>query len=57
MRRKTLVNNLMKGYNISRETCEEILSLASLDEKVRGEMLSSENYVKLSHILLEKGIV
>ena len=57
MRRKTLVNNLMKGYNISRETCLEILSILNLDEKVRGEMLSSTHYVELSQILLDKGIL
>ena len=56
MRRKTLVNNLIKGYNISRETCEEILQSLNLDLGVRGEDLSSKQFIDLSHKLLEKGI-
>ncbi len=56
MRRKTLVNNLIKGYNISRETCEEILQSLNLDVSVRGEDLSPKQFIDLSHKLLEMGI-
>ncbi len=56
MRRKTLVNNLIKGYNISRETCEEILQSFNLEVTVRGEDLSPKQFIDLSHKLLEKGI-
>jgi 16S rRNA (adenine1518-N6/adenine1519-N6)-dimethyltransferase len=57
MRRKTLVNNLIKGYNISRQQCEEILTSLNFDVNVRGEELSSKDFINLSHKLLEKGIL
>lgn len=57
MRRKTLVNNLMKGYNLSRQVCEEILTSLGLDINVRGEYLSSKEFIDLLHILLEKGFL
>ena len=57
MRRKTLVNNLIKGYNISRQQCEEILTSLNFDVNVRGEELSSKDFIDLSHKLLEKGIL
>ena len=57
MRRKTLVNNLIKGYKISRQQCEEILTSLNLDVNVRGEELSSKDFIDLSHKLLEKGIL
>ncbi len=56
MRRKTLVNNLMKSYNISREVCCEILTVLNLDQNVRGEDLSPKEFIDLSHKLLERGI-
>ncbi len=57
MRRNTLVNNLMKGYNLSRQVCEEILTSLGLDINVRGEYLSSKEFIDLLHILLEKGFL
>ncbi len=57
MRRKTLVNNLIKGYNISREFCENILTELNLNANVRGEDLSPETFVNLSNKLIEKGIL
>ena len=56
MRRKTLVNNLIKGYNITREICEEVLQSLNLEVTVRGEDLSPKQFIDLSHKLLEKGI-
>lgn len=49
MRRKTLVNNLNATFGISKQEAAERLNKAGLDEKVRGEALSLEDYVRLSH--------
>ena len=48
MRRKTLVNNLNATFGISKQEASERLVRAGLDEKVRGEALSLEDYVRLS---------
>ena len=47
MRRKTLVNNLIKGYPLSREQVENILTSLGFKTDVRGEDLSSSDYVNL----------
>ena len=57
MRRKTLVNNLMKGYNLNRQQIENILKSCGIDILVRGEELDAETYVKLSNYLVENKIV
>lgn len=51
MRRKTLVNNLMKGLGVSREAACSALNLIGVDEKARGETLDIEQYIKLSQII------
>ncbi|MBQ3235344.1 MAG: ribosomal RNA small subunit methyltransferase A [Clostridia bacterium] len=51
MRRKTLVNNLMKGYGYSREKCEELLTSISVPVTARGEELSVEQFVELSNLI------
>ena len=48
MRRKTLVNNLNASFGISKQEATERLNRAGLDEKVRGEALSLDDYVRLS---------
>jgi 16S rRNA (adenine1518-N6/adenine1519-N6)-dimethyltransferase len=48
MKRKTLVNNLIKGYNVSRERCEEILNSLSINVNCRAEDLSAEDFINLS---------
>ena len=50
MRRKTLVNNLLKRYTFSRQEIENILNCVGLDVMVRPENISVENFVKLSEI-------
>ncbi len=50
-RRKTLVNNLINLYKMSREQAESALISAGIDIKVRGENLSSEDYVMLYKVL------
>ncbi len=56
-RRKTLENNLVNFFKITREQAKEILSLAEVDEKARGETLSPERLAKLADILFDKGIL
>ena len=56
-RRKTLENNLVNHFKVSRETAQEILSLAGVPDKARGETLSPWALAKLSDILQEKGII
>jgi len=51
MRRKTLVNNLLKGYSFSREIIEGLLKDLNLNAMVRPECLSVEQFVKLSNNL------
>lgn len=52
MRRKTLVNNLMNGLGVSREVANKALSDMGLDERIRGEALDIEHFIKLSQLLL-----
>ena len=49
MRRKTLVNNLMKGLNFTREQAENLLSSNGVEVTARGEELSVEKFVELSN--------
>ncbi len=51
MRRKTLVNNLMPAYSLSREKAAELLEQAGLPVNVRGEALSLEEFARLSRLL------
>lgn len=48
MRRKTLVNNLNASFGISKQEATERLNRAGLDERVRGEALSLNDYIRLS---------
>ena len=48
MRRKTLVNNLNASFGVSKQEATERLHRAGLDEKVRGEALSLDDYIRLS---------
>ena len=51
MRRKTLVNNLMQGFNLPRQNVEKILTSLGYDLSIRGETLSIDDFVKLSNAL------
>ena len=57
MRRKTLVNNLMKGYNLSRQEIETALTNCNISVLVRGEELDAKTYVALSNYLVENKMV
>ena len=56
-RRKTLENNLVNHFKVSRETAQEILALAGVEDKARGETLSPQRLAKLADILIEKGVI
>ncbi len=56
-RRKTLENNLVNFFSVSRETAKNILAQAGVDEKARGETLSPERLANLSNVLVESGIL
>lgn len=51
MRRKTLVNNLMSGLGASREDACKALGDMGLDERIRGEVLDIDQFIKLSELL------
>ena len=51
MRRKTLVNNLMVGFSLSRADAENVLARADLAVGCRGEELSTEQFVALYKVL------
>ena len=53
-RRKTLENNLMCSFNVSRETAQEILASAGVPDKARGETLSPERLAALSDIIFAR---
>lgn len=53
MRRKTLANNLMASFSLTREESERAIGRVGLDKAVRGERLSTEDFVLLSNVLSE----
>ena len=53
-RRKTLVNNLNQGYNISKEEIVTILNELNIDMNIRSEALSIEQFIELSDVLEKK---
>ncbi|MBQ9485865.1 MAG: 16S rRNA (adenine(1518)-N(6)/adenine(1519)-N(6))-dimethyltransferase, partial [Clostridia bacterium] len=50
-RRKTIVNNLMNGFNMQRAVAEEVARLADIPPLARAENLSAEQFVSLSHVV------
>ena len=56
-RRKTLENNLVNFFSVSRETAKEALAAAGVDEKARGETLSPTRLALLADVLVDKGII
>ena len=53
-RRKTLENNLMNGFRLSREEAGAILQEANVDEKARGETLSPARLALLSDVMYRR---
>lgn len=56
-RRKTLENNLVNFFKVSRETAKKILSEAAIDEKARGETLSPQRLALLADTLIDNGVL
>ncbi|MBQ8877015.1 MAG: ribosomal RNA small subunit methyltransferase A [Clostridia bacterium] len=56
-RRKTLENNLVNFFKLTREQAKEILITAGVEDKARGETLSPERLAKLSDVLLDYGAI
>ena len=56
-RRKTLENNLVNFFSLSREQAKKVLVDADVDEKARGETLSPTRLAKLADILLDSGYI
>lgn len=54
MRRKMLTNNLSSDFPISKQQAEEILQSMDISEKIRGEKISTEQFIKLADILQSK---
>ncbi|MGN1103323.1 MAG: 16S rRNA (adenine(1518)-N(6)/adenine(1519)-N(6))-dimethyltransferase RsmA [Candidatus Coproplasma sp.] len=53
-RRKTLVNNLMNGFSLSRVQAEELVLALGADLSVRGESLSPEQFAALANAINNK---
>lgn len=56
-RRKTLENNLVNFFKVSRETAQDLLQKAGVADKARGETLSPERLAVLTDVLIENGII
>lgn len=56
-RRKTLENNLVNFFKITREQAKEVMQKAGIDEKARGETLSPQMFALLSDVLVDMGIL
>lgn len=52
-RRKTLENNLVNGFSLSRETAQKAIKDCGIDLKARGETLSPEKFALLADVLSE----
>ena len=56
-RRKTLENNLVNFFKLTREQAKAALAQAGVDEKARGETLSPQRLALLSDVLLDMGVI
>ncbi len=56
-RRKTLENNLVNFFKLSREEAKGALAKAGVDEKARGETLSPQRLAILADVLLDMGVM
>lgn len=54
-RRKTLLNTLINqgGFNLSKEEMTSVINSAGLDEKIRGEAMSLEDFARLTEKIYE----
>ncbi len=56
-RRKTLANNLINMLKITRGEAEDVLENAKIDKAARGETLSTEEFIRLGEVLIEKSYI
>ena len=56
-RRKTLENNLVNSFSITREQAKAVLCKTGIDEKARGETLSPTQFALLADVLVEEQII
>lgn len=56
-RRKTLENNLITSFRLSREEAKEALGAAEVPEGARGETLSPASFARLADVLKERGVL
>ena len=56
-RRKTLENNLVNFFKLTREEAKGALQQAGVEEKARGETLSPERLALLADVLLDRGAI
>ncbi len=54
MRRKTLANNLKTSFGLSADAIAELLAQCGLNEKIRGENLSTKQFVDLANLIYNK---
>lgn len=55
MRRKTMVNNLCPAFQLTREEACGLMRACGLDERIRGEKLTMEDFAQLANRLAERG--
>lgn len=48
MRRKTFLNNISNAFNISKDRIKEVLKELNIDENIRGEAVSIDNYIAIA---------
>jgi len=53
-RRKTLVNNLIQSFGMDRSGAENFLNECGIDKSVRGEVLTTEQFVRLANARADK---
>ena len=56
-RRKTLENNLVNYFSLTRDQAKAILEEAGVEDKARGETLSPKRLAKLADVLLDHGAI
>ena len=56
-RRKTLENNLVNYFSLTREQAKVILEETGVEDKARGETLSPKRLAKLADVLLDHGAI
>ena len=56
-RRKTLENNLVNFFSLSREQAKAVLQEAGVEEKARGETLSPQKLAVLADVLKDSGVL